>query len=88
MQRELRYTRAVVRKAPVNLLEQEAERLKSVYGSRYHKLIEHNLKWVSEGMSAGGVAVQEGLIALSRGLPQLRSRIRKSKPYKRDPGKS
>lgn len=55
----------------MNLLEEEAERLKSEYGARWHKTIESNLRWVSEEMrnSPSSIAIQEGMIALSRGLP-------------------
>jgi hypothetical protein len=57
----------------INLLEQEAERLKREYGPRYHKIIEHNLDWVSEQMATvpGSIAIEEGQIALSMHLPPL-----------------
>ena len=35
-----------------NLLEQEADRLKRQYGTRYHEQIDKNLEWVSREMSA------------------------------------
>jgi hypothetical protein len=54
-----------------NQLEAQAQRLKRKYGVHYYNLIEQNLRSVSEQMRAApsGVAVQEGLIALSQGLP-------------------
>jgi hypothetical protein len=54
-----------------NLLEQEAELLKRKYGPQYHKLIEYNFACVIRQMPAGqcGVDVNEGLLALSYGLP-------------------
>jgi len=56
-----------------NLLEQEAERLKSKYPRHYHSIIEHNLRWVGEEMSLkpGSVSISEGLIAMSTDLPSL-----------------
>jgi hypothetical protein len=59
----------------MDLLEQEAERLKEKYPG-HHRLIEDNLKWVNAEMAAvpGSVAIQEGLIALSTGLPSLTGR--------------
>lgn len=70
----------------MNRLEQEAENLKCRYGRRYYKHIEYNLKSVSEQMKAapGSIAVQEGLIALSYGLPPLRGRTQKSNAHKPD----
>jgi hypothetical protein len=56
-----------------NLLEQEAERLKSKFPRQYHSTIEHNLKWVSDEMSVkpGSVSISEGIIAMSTDLPSL-----------------
>jgi hypothetical protein len=56
-----------------NLLEREAERLKAKYPRLYHPTIEHNLEWVNEEMTlkAGSVDINEGLIAMSTGLPSL-----------------
>jgi hypothetical protein len=68
-----------------NLLEQEAERLKSKYPRQYHPTIEHNLKWVSEEMTlkAGSVSISEGLIAMSTDLPSLTAaRPKKRRAYK------
>jgi hypothetical protein len=57
----------------LNLLEQEAERLKRIYGVRYHKHIENNLESLLRDMAAtpGSVAVEQGIMYLSRGLPSL-----------------
>jgi hypothetical protein len=59
-----------------NLLEREAERLKAKYPLFYHPTIEHNLEWVNEEMTlkAGSVSINEGLIAMSTGLPSLTAR--------------
>jgi hypothetical protein len=69
-----------------NLLEQEAEHLKSKYPHQYHSAIEHNLKWVSEEMAlkSGSVSISEGLIAMSTGLPSLTTaRPKMQRGYKR-----
>ncbi len=72
----------------MNPLEQEAQRLKSKYGLKYRKQIEDNLRSVSDQMRAapGSIAVEEGLTALSYGLPSLHvhthGRTRKPKPHK------
>jgi hypothetical protein len=52
-------------------LETEARLLKEKWPERYHPQIDRNLRWVSKEMDAkpGGVALQEGLIALTEGLP-------------------
>jgi hypothetical protein len=54
-----------------NLLEQEAERLKRIYGVRYHTHIENNLDSLSHDLAAapGSVALEQGIMFLSRGLP-------------------
>lgn len=58
-----------------NALEIEARRLKRRFGADYHEQIDRNLQWVSEQMdsNSGGVALQEGLIEISRGLPSEES---------------
>jgi len=52
-------------------LQIEAQRLKRRFGLRHHALIDQNLKRVAEQMEAapGSIAIQEGVIALSAGLP-------------------
>jgi len=54
-----------------NYLEREANRLKEKYPSAFHARIDEKLEWVSREMDAvpGGVSVQEGMLALSNGLP-------------------
>jgi hypothetical protein len=63
-----------------NLLEQEADRLKQKYGLRYHEVIDRNLRFVSGEMSTvpGSVDVNEGLLALTRGLPPLDARPKRT----------
>jgi len=60
-------------------LEQETERLKREYGADWHSRIEDNLKWVVQEMRASpaSIAIQEGIIALSHGLPVRRGPDRK-----------
>jgi hypothetical protein len=69
-----------------NALEIEARRLKRRFGADYHEQIDRNLQWVSEEMDSkpGGVALQEGLIGLSRGLPSEASPVKqaRAKPNK------
>jgi hypothetical protein len=75
-----------------NQLEVGAEGLKRKYGTRHHELIDRNLKRVSEQMAAApsSIAIQEGVIALSEGLPP-RSRpltLTRKRAYRRkDRGK-
>jgi hypothetical protein len=62
-----------------NLLEQEAERLKRIYGVCYHKHIENNLESLLHDIAAvpGSVAVEQGIMFLRRGLPSLTPRRRR-----------
>jgi hypothetical protein len=55
----------------MNLLEEEAQRLKEKYNEHLHPTIDENLKWLTRQMDVrpGGIAVQEGMVALSSGLP-------------------
>ena len=75
----------------MNLLEREADRLKREYGPQWHATIDRNLEWVTREMEAhpGSIAVQEGLIALSPGLPAAAgtSARPKASSYKRVGGK-
>ncbi|WP_157478420.1 hypothetical protein [Granulicella tundricola] len=65
----------------MNLLEEAAAELKAKYPADYHTLINRNLAWVSSEMDPpGSVAIQEGIIALRRGLPALPLKPRK--PYR------
>ncbi len=52
-------------------LEREANRLKEKYPPILRPTIDRNVEWVSREMDAvpGGVSVQEGMLALSNGLP-------------------
>jgi hypothetical protein len=54
-----------------NGLEQEANRLRDKHPSALHARIDENLEWVRRDMGVvpGSVSVQEGMLALSNGLP-------------------
>ena len=69
-----------------NLLEQKAEQLKKQYPRQYHRIIDHNLKWVSAEMDLkqGSVDISEGLIAMTTDLPALlQLPLPKPRVYKR-----
>jgi hypothetical protein len=68
-----------------NDLEWEANRLKETYSSIFHAKIDENLKWVRRDMGAvpGSVSIQEGILALSDGLPPLTRKGRRAPARKR-----
>ena len=55
----------------MDLLRDEAERLKKEYGPRWHAAIEASYNSAIEQMKAspGSIAIQEAMIALTYGLP-------------------
>lgn len=55
----------------MDLLEEEVQRLKRQYSSRWHPRIDRNFEWVSQEMKArpASIAIQEGRMALGHGLP-------------------
>jgi len=76
---------AIVGMSGENDLEWEANRLKQAYPSTCHERIDKNLEWVRRDMGVvpGSVSIQEGMLALSDGLPPLTRRSRRAPARKR-----
>ncbi len=68
----------------MDLLREEADRLKRLYGPRWHAAIEASYKSASDQMAAspGSIDIAEGRIALCYGLPSLDKKPTRKPPPK------